>query len=313
MQRIKRVFNREMAEAKKAATPYEGHWTVTLVRNYLDDDADGLASIIAFAGMFSMMPILIVTFALITVLLRLNVVHDALTGALADEIPSYITERIETLLDKGNDNLAGLGLMTFITFLLGGSKLYSAMDRACARIFRVERQAYARRKLFSIVMMPLIPLLILATTILSAIATALLALPIDQLIDIKPNVEETVIGYFFSFMSGFVLLLLAYYRIPEKRPPMRAAAVGAAVGGGLIVLLAQFFPIYVAITGGYSLYGAIFAFVLLVLLWLYLMGQIFVIGAEVVAYRAGRRARPRPGARRPAPNGAQPPTNEEGS
>ena len=36
---------------------YQQHWTVRLVRTYLDDDADGLAPMIAFAAMFSLMQI----------------------------------------------------------------------------------------------------------------------------------------------------------------------------------------------------------------------------------------------------------------
>ena len=61
-----------------------------------------------------------------------------------------------------------------------------------------------------------------------------------------------------------------------------------------MVALAQCFPLYVEITGGYNMYGSMFAFVLLLLLWLYLVGQIFVIGAEVAAFRSGRRGETHP-------------------
>lgn len=275
--------------AQRTYSRYEAHWTGRLVRNYLDDDADGLASILAFAAMFSLMPILIVTFSLVTILSQLDVVQKFLDSALAEDIPPYIDERVSALLHTGDSNLATLGIATLVTFLLGGSKLYSAMDRACARIFRVERRAYASRKLFSVVMMPLIPLLLLLTTVVSSVATALLTLPLEQILDIEPGTKSSVIGYLVALLLAFVLMLLAYRRIPEDGPGVADAAVGAAVAAVLIVLLAQFFPLYIKITGGYSIYGAIFAFALLILFWLYLMGQIFVIGAEIAAYRANRR------------------------
>ena len=96
----------------------------------------------------------------------------------------------------------------------------------------------------------------------------------------------------------FGLMLAAYWWIPEHGPGLRYAAEGAAVGAVLMVVLAQGFPLYIELTGGYSLYGSLFAFILLLLFWLYLVGQIFVIGAEVAAIRSGCRHEPvkQPGA-----------------
>jgi membrane protein len=280
----------EIEHVRRTFDRYRDHWGVALVRNYLDDDADGLASIIAFAAMFSLMPILVVTFLFITLILQINVVKDALPGVLADDIPPSIAEPIKAIVGSGADNLASLGLVTIITFLFGGSKLYAAIDRACARIFNAHRQPYAKRRLFALLMMPLIPLLLLTATLLSAIATAALALPIEEVTEINPTRLESFIGYLLSFTVSFGLLLVAYWWIPESGPGLRYSAEGAAVGAVLMIVLAQCFPLYVELTGGYSLYGSLLAFVLLLLLWLYLVGQIFVIGAEVAAFRSGCRA-----------------------
>jgi membrane protein len=271
---------------ERAVRRYRRSWAVVLARNYLDDDADGLASIIAFAAMFSLMPILVVTFLCTTLLLQINVIKDALPGVLADDIPPAIAGPIEEIVGSGAENLASLGIVTIITFLLGGSKLYAAIDRACAQIFHARRQPYAKRRLFALLMMPLIPTLLLAATLLSVIATSALVLPIEEVTEVNPTTLESFIGYLLSFLVSFGLMLVAYWWIPVRGPGLRFAAEGAAVGAVLMVALAQCFPLYVELTGGYSLYGSMLAFVLLLLLWLYLVGQIFVIGAEVSAFRS---------------------------
>lgn len=271
-------------------TRYRRHWAVTLARNYMDDDADGLASAIAFAGMFSLMPILIVTFMLVTLLLRFGTVETYLSGVFADDIPPFIAERVEAVVAAGTNSATSLGLVALGTLLLGGGKLYGAIDRACARIFRTERQGFARRKLFALLMMPLIPLLVLAATIVSAIATAALTLPIERILDREPSRELSLLGFLPAFLLSFALMLLAYWWIPGQGPGLRHAAEGAAVAAVLMVLLAQFFPLYIQLTDGFSLYGSLFAFVLVLMLWLYLVGQVFVIGAEIAAFRSGRQA-----------------------
>lgn len=100
--------------------------------------------------------------------------------------------------------------MTLISFLLGGGKLYAAIDRTCARIFQVERQPYAKQKLFAVLMMPLIPVLLLIATLVSVTASAALALPIEQLTDVDPTREETLLGHLLSYLMAFGMLLLAY-------------------------------------------------------------------------------------------------------
>jgi membrane protein len=280
-----------MHDIKELQARYRDHWAVALVRNYLDDDADGLASALAFGAIFSLMPILIVTFLIITLLLQTQVIYNEALKLVAEDAPESVATIVEGILQSGEDNITGLGIMTLVTFLLGGSRLYTAMDRACAQVFRTERRSHVRRRLFSLVMMPLIPAVLLVATVVAGLATAALALPLDDLIDVDPTTTDAVLVYGVSYLLAFGMTALAYWKIPVEGPGFRFAAEGAAIAALLIVLLAQLFPLYVQITGGYSLYGSLFAFVLLLLLWLYLAGQIFVIGAEIAAYRCGRRSR----------------------
>jgi membrane protein len=249
---------------------------------------------LAYAAMFSLMPILTVTFLVITTLTQVQGINNEILDHLSTEIPPGIESSISSLVSSGEDNGPILVVMTFVTFLLGGNRLYSGMDRACARVFRTPRRTMVKRRLFTLLMMTLIPVLLLAATVVAVIATALVTLPVDKLVDVDPSREQMFLLYLSSFLLAFLLMVLAYWRIPVESPGLRYASEAGALTALLVVLLAQFFPLYIRITGGYSIYGSLFAFVLLLLLWLYFIGQIFVIGAEIAAFRSGHRDRPDP-------------------
>lgn len=269
-------------------------WAVAIARNYVDDDADGLASMIAFAALFSLMPVLIVTFLLVALVTRVAFIQSMFPAVIADDLPPNFREYIAPMVESAADNVVGLGVIAVFSILLGGGKFYGGIDRACAQIFRTPRQPFVKRTLSAIVMMPLIPALLVATTAMSLAATETLLFPVERFIAVKPASEAVIIGYLSSFALIFGLMLLAYRLIPTTPPPWRHAAVGAAVAAVLMESISQLFPIYLTFTGGFGLYESLLPFVLLVMFWLYVVGQIIVIGAEIVAYRSGRRpAQPR--------------------
>lgn len=265
-----------------------------LAQNYFDDDPDGLASMLAYAAMFSLLPIMTVTFLIITLLLEISFLRNEVLDYIAYDVPSSVRLVAESMFSGGSGTQVLLGIVAFFTFLLGGNRLYNAMDRTCAQVFRAPKRSSVQRRLLTLVMMPLIPLLLLASTLVAVAATALMALPVERIVDIDTSVEQAVLVYLSAFLLAFSMLFLAYWKIPTKPPTVRAAADGGAVAAVLVIILAQGFSLYLEIFGGGSLSSGVFAFSLLILLWLYLFGQVFVIGAEIAALRSGFRERPVP-------------------
>lgn len=286
---IRNWLEAQRASVDQQLAQHERSPAVRFTRNFLEDDPDGLASMLAFAALFSLMPILATTFLVVTTLLGIAAIESEILELIADDVPPAIAEAVSSLVNAGIGNRTLVGLMTLATFILGGTRLYTAMDRACAIVFRAPRRSKVRRRIFTLIAMPLIPLLLLAATVVAVAATSILTLPFERLFDVHPSNEQTALIYLSSFLLAFSLFFLAYWHIPVRNPGARAAAEAGAVTAVLIVLLAQFFPLYIRLTGGYNIYGGIFGFVLLLMFWLYLVGHIFVIGAEIAAYRSGIR------------------------
>jgi membrane protein len=95
-----------------------------------------------------------------------------------------------------------------------------------------------------------------------------------------------------SLAISFVVSLGLYTVVPVARPRWGQVWKGSLVAAVLFVLLGQLFPLYLQVTGSFSAFGATFAFILIMLLWFYLLGQIIVIGAEVNALLGTRGAAP---------------------
>ena len=264
-------------------------WYGQIVAGYLEDDADEMASTIAYSMLFSLMPILMLTALTVSLVTQLSDLHTTVTGWFVEDVPDEIAGPVEALVDFAAGNAATLGIATLFTLLYGGSKLYNALDRAFARIMHTPRRDYLRRKVYAICVSPLIATLWVLATLCSTVVTTLLTSVADDVFSRRPNLQTVLAANLASLVLCFGSILLAYWLIPQGGPSLRQAVPGAFTAAVLFGLLAQVFPIYLELSSGYSLYGSVMGFVLIFVFWLYLVGQIVVIGAEVTAYRAGVR------------------------
>src|SRR5262245_53499838 len=72
MEKLRAHYTRARQQVEPVVERGQQHWVGRLVNNYLEDDADGLASMLAYAALFSLMPILTVTFLVIITLLQVT-------------------------------------------------------------------------------------------------------------------------------------------------------------------------------------------------------------------------------------------------
>jgi YihY family inner membrane protein len=287
-------LERELRKVEPIVDRGERHWAVKLARNYFDDDPDAQASMLAYAAVFSLLPILSVTFFVLTYLLEVAPIRNEVLDLIADDVPPSVYNLVENVFSAGAGNRSLLGLIAIVTLLLGGTRLYNAMDRTCAHVFRAPRRSRVKRRLFTLIAMPLIPLLLLASSLVTVFATAILTLPVHHLIDLDPSARGAALATVTAYLLAFSMLFLAYWRIPVMGPGVRPAAEAAAVTAAIFVLVNESIPLYFRLTGGQSLYGSLFGFMLVLLVVLYVFGHVFIIGAEIAAYRSGQRRRADP-------------------
>lgn len=94
---------------QRALERFHLSWILVLAHNYLDDDADGMAVMIAFAAMFSLLPILVISFLAVTFLLRFTFFQNVIPGIVAERIPQPSRSPSETLSGPGRTTCPAWG------------------------------------------------------------------------------------------------------------------------------------------------------------------------------------------------------------
>src|SRR5947209_11020994 len=129
---------------------------------------------------------------------------------------------------------------------------------------------------------------------------------IDQLISGLPfsSVAVTIIGTLISVLAAFLLFGAIYLVFPNIEHRFRLSNVrwGALIAAILFVALTFIWPLY-AHFAHFGRYGAVLFPILLLTAWIYFFSLILILGAEVVAFAALRRAQQESQAIGPAPDG----------
>ena len=257
-------------------------------RRYRDAQAARWATSIAWNGLFSFVPMVLLLVSLLGLLLSnrgfalgVEVRIARLGGTVADsaEIRSTLAAfREHTGL------LAGIGA---VTLLWSGAALFSAMDDALSQLYGVRSRPFLRKRLMGIGMIVVFTVLIvpllLSASLLSE-GTRFSILPHDV-----PVWVVSVIQFVAGAIDGTLIYAAIYHIIPNRRQRLRRVLPGAALAGVLLELVTLLFPLYFKATNSAATYGAIFAVIVLLITYFFLLGQITMLGGILNAELEQRR------------------------
>lgn len=131
------------------------------------------------------------------------------------------------------------------------------------------------------VMLVIVTTLLLISTTAYGFGNVIGSLPIA--LPVGP-VLGRVVGWSISIISAILMFVLLYKILPNKPQGWKQTLPGALAGAVLFFIILQLFPLYLAIFGkGFQAYAA-FGVFLLLMLWLYLLGLVLVVGAELNAF-----------------------------
>jgi uncharacterized BrkB/YihY/UPF0761 family membrane protein len=122
--------------------------------------------------------------------------------------------------------------------------------------------------------------LLVISTLAAGIGTLIGNTPIG--LPIGPALGRTV-SFSISILSAFLLFLLIYKVLPNTKQGWRDVLPGAMLSSVLFFVISLIFPLYVSLFPPNQAY-ALFGVFLVLLFWLYLLGFVFVLGAELNAF-----------------------------
>jgi membrane protein len=273
-------------------------WRGIAVRAFKAFQAQGMtdwAATLAYYSVLSLVPILLVAAALLTLLGA-----DSLPTTIADEFASLVSDRtssstasssaeavrglVQTALDQAK---AGASVALVISVALavnGASGAFAAAGRALNVVNHVpETRSFVRHKVADI----LTALLAIALMALAAILFVVGGSVADSVFSWLGLGDAPIVWQVVRIPVGLAALLLVigliYSRAPDvERPRLKLLAPGVLTALAAWILATIGFALYVRFAGFGSAYGALGGAVVL-LFWLWLSSAAFLFGAQVEA------------------------------
>jgi membrane protein len=242
------------------------------------------AQSIAFNALFSLFPLVVLVLSAATL-----VFPDAerrtlfLVNTLAPTLHDYIAKNLQTYI-------YGRGISSLIAaaFLLwSGKNLFMGLAFALDRALAVPKgRPLVHNLLLSVVMLPVTGILLLVAIALPIVLS--ISFHVAGIHD--PRRVTHILAYLISIALVFIVAVVLYRWLPNRRNSWAFALRGATVVAVAWPAVQYAFAAYVTHVDFTLIYGALSA-PLVLLLWFYCIGSIFLFGAEYsIALSTGNQA-----------------------
>jgi len=258
-----------------------------LVRKFLDDRCQILASSIAFYSILSIFPALLILISLSGVVINRFDIQANILAFVEERIP-IIYGFVDANLTSIVANRASIGVIGFIMLFFTATYVFDSIQYALNKIFRTEtHRKYWKQKLFGFLIVFLIFVIIVTTFSLST-GLFYLSNTIMGLLEVEASISTVllkILSVLIGILFNFLIFTLIYYFGTNRNISLRQIYRGAltiALGWEGVKYI---FVIYIDRVADYQLaYGSIGS-VIAFLLWVYISSMIMLLGAEINSLR----------------------------
>jgi membrane protein len=248
-----------------------------VIRNFFADRCTHLAAMVAYYALLSLLPLLAIALALIGEFGRPDE-GSTLIHELSRIFPGTSVDTLVELVKRLRNNATELGIIGGASLIWTSLGFLSACESALNIIYGVPNRPFVRQKLlvFALVGSGLALLLVTlvaattAQTFLDQHASGLLQQPIWQITSALVISTAITLGFTFT----------VYRLLPNTQVTSREVLPGALLATVLLQLSFAVLPIYLNVAQTLPALKA-FGGIVLLLTWLYLMGNIVMLGAEL--------------------------------
>jgi membrane protein len=257
------------------------------LRKFFADRGPHLAAMIAYFALLSLVPLIFLALALLGLFGRADE-STYLVRELNAILPSASIGQIVRVVNDIRDNAATLGLIGGVFLLWTSLSLFSVLESAFNIVYGRPNRSFLHGKGVAVVVMLGTLITLFAGLVIGTVGYALIQ-------DAFPGFTGNrwvayVLSLLFSTAAVFVFLLSTYYLLTNVRLSIRDVLPGAILASILLQVSFQALPLYVAFSQRDEVLTlrALGAPVIL-LIWLYLMANAIVFGAEVNWWRTRAR------------------------
>jgi membrane protein len=257
-----------------------------VLSKFFADRGTHLAAMIAYFALLSFVPLLFVALAL------LGLVHQAdensfFVRELSKTFPSTSVDSILRAVRAIQANATALGIVGGAFLLWTSLSFFSVLESAFNIVYGRPNRGFFHGKALATMMMVGSLVSLFASLVVGSIGQEVLKRYLGFSGD---ALTARVIAIVISAAGLFVFLASAYYVLTNADLTLREVLPGAITAAVILEATFQLLPVYVDISKHNPVLQTLSGPAVL-LVWLYLMANVIVLGAEVNWWR-GNRARP---------------------
>jgi membrane protein len=206
---------------------------------------------------------------------------DQVYGTLLLLVPSQAAGPVgDALQGVRQASAAPVGIIALVLLLFNGSSFFANMESVFDRAYHVESRHFVMQRVVAIAMLVVTTILVVLSTLTAGISSLISSVSLG--LSIGPSLAQAI-SWVTTVLSVLVLFLLIYRVLPNARQSWRDVLPGALLSLVLVFVISLVFPLYVTIFPPNQAY-AVFGVFLVFTFWLYLLGFVFVLGAELNAF-----------------------------
>ena len=248
-----------------------------LWRKFFADRGTHLAAMIAYFALLSFVPLTFLALSLLGLTGRADE-SSFLVKEIKHTLPGTPIDRIIDLVHSVQDNAATLGIIGGAALLWTSLSLFSALESAFNIVFGRPNRSFLHGKGLATVLM----VGSLVTLFVALLAGSLGVAALKEYAPgfVSSDATAYTLSIAVSFVGVFAFLLSVYVLLPNDDVSVRDVLPGTIIAAALLEATFQVLPIYLRLSNDVIALQA-FGAPALLHVWLYLMANVIVFGAEV--------------------------------
>jgi membrane protein len=255
-----------------------------LVRKFFADRGTHLAAMIAYFALLSFVPLTFLSLSLLGLTGRADE-SSFLVKEIKKTLPGAPIDQIISLVHAVQDNATALGIVGGAALLWAGLSLFSVLESAFNIVYGRPNRSFLHGKGIAV-------LLMVGSLVTLFVALLAGSLGVSALREYAPGfIGNTVTAYALSIavsLAGiFLFLFSCYYVLTNEDLTVGEVLPGSILAAVVLEATFQVLPLYqryADLNPGLRAFGA----PAILLVWLYVMANVIVLGAELNWWRARR-------------------------
>jgi membrane protein len=259
------------------------------LRRYLEDGMIDRAPALAYYGILSLFPLLLIAFSLVRLVGGADAPEDlasfAERGGASGAVGDVLRSAGETARAAASPAAGLAGLIGVLTLVYGGSRAFTATGRALDVIARRPSTSRSLARRAQDIGWTLVLLVLVLVLLVCALVSGRV---LEELLDLLGLGERlsiwTIARWPAIAVAGLLIVAVVRWAAPTgARPPFRLATPGALVSVAVLIVATIGYDVYVTSIATYNTtYGA-FAGAIILMLWIWLAAIALLLGAELDA------------------------------